>query len=273
MNARSLSVRVRLPLLLASLVIGGACSTETPRDGLDALFADELTVVDLTHTVSASAPYWPGPERSPFRHDTLAKHADSAPSMAAYALPEHFGTHLDAPVHFGAGQASVDEIPITDFFGPAVVIDVSAQASADADYVLTADDVLAWEARHGRIPAGSVVLMRSGWAARWSTAGAYFGRDDSGGMHFPGFAADAARLLVEERDIAGIGVDTGSVDPGNADGFPVHDIVNGSGRYHLENVANLERLPESGAFLIVAPVKIEGGSGGQVRVYAVLPDA
>ena len=190
--------------------------------------------------------------------------------MAAYAVPEHFGTHFDAPVHGGMGLPSVDLVPTSELFGPAVVIDVQDQARANEDYAVTADDVLAWEAEHGPIPAGSIVLMRSGWAERWTQGGAYYNRDDEGTLHFPGFGPDAARLLVEERDIAGIGVDTGSVDPGGTRGFPTHGIVNGSGRFHLENLADLSQLPESGAYLIVAPIKIEGGSGGQVRVFAVV---
>ena len=271
--ARPQTVRPAIACLaLACLVLAAGCSPDEPRaDTLAALFADDLEVVDLTHPVSANAPYWPGPARSPFTHDTIARHPDGAPSMAAYAVPEHFGTHFDAPVHGGMGQPSVDVVPVTELFGPAVVIDVTAQAANDPDYALTADDVRAWESEHGRIPGGAIVLMRSGWSSRWTAGAAYYNRDEAGRLHFPGFAVDAATMLVNERDIAGIGVDTGSVDPGNADGYPVHGIVNGSGRYHLENLADLGRLPASGAYLIVAPVKIEGGSGGQVRVFAVLP--
>ena len=242
-----------------------------PADRLGALFQDEVAVVDLTHAVSADAPYWPGPSESPFRHDTLSAHEDGAPSMAAYAAPEHFGTHFDAPVHGGMGLPSVDRVALAELFGPAVVVDVSEAAAADEDYALTRADLERWESLHGRIPAGAIVLMRSGWSARWAQGDRYYNRGADGRLHFPGFAEDAARFLVDERDIAGIGVDTGSVDPGNARGFPVHGIVNGSGRFHLENLADLSELPESGAFLIVAPIKIEGGSGGQVRVFAVVP--
>jgi len=250
-----------------------ACSPtdEAPADTLATLFADGMTVVDLTHAVSADAPYWPGPDRSPFRHDTLSAHADGAPSMAAYSAPEHFGTHFDAPVHGGMGLASVDRVPTSELFGPAIVIDVTASAASDEDYAVTADDLRAWESEHGPIPSGAIVLMRSGWAARWEQGDPYYNRGEDGRLHFPGFGEDAARFLVEERDVAGIGVDTGSVDPGNARGFPAHGIVNGSGRYHLENLADLGSLPEAGAYLIVAPIKIEGGSGGQVRVFAVVP--
>lgn len=259
-------------ILLATLaLVPWGCTPESSNDTITALFADSMTIVDLTHAVSADAPYWPGPAQSPFRHDTIAAHADGSPSMAAYAAPEHFGTHFDAPVHFGAGLASVDQIPATDLFGPAAIIDVTEKAAADEDYAVTADDVRMWESEHGPIPTGAIVVMRSGWAARWAHGDRYYNADADGRLHFPAFAEDAARFLVEERDVSGIGVDTGSVDPGNAAGFPVHEIVNGSGRFHLENLADLSALPESGAYLIVAPIKIEGGSGGQVRVFAVVP--
>jgi len=256
---------------LFTLLSVASCRPAPATDDLARLFADDLTVVDLTHSVSADAPFWPGPDQSPFRHDTLSAHEDGAPSMAAYAAPEHFGTHFDAPVHGGMGLPSVDQIPTQELFGPAVVIDVSVPASTDEDYALTAEDVLAWEAEHGAIPAGAIVLMRSGWPARWDEGDEYYNADAEGRLHFPGFAESAARLLVDEREIAGIGVDTGSVDPGNADGFPVHGIVNGAGYFHLENLADLRSLPASGSYLVVAPIKIQGGSGGQVRVFAVIP--
>ncbi len=258
--------------LFAIAVVQGCAPSDATHDPLvSELFADEIAIIDLTHTVSANAPFWPGPAESPFLHDTIAAHSDGAPIMASYAVPEHFGTHFDAPVHGGIGLSSVDRVPTTDLFGPAVVIDVTQQATANPDYAATQADIEAWEAEYGRIPDGAVVLLRSGWAERWTEGDAYYNQDGNGQPHFPGFAVDAARFLVSERRIAGIGVDTGSVDPGNADGFPVHGIVNGSGHFHLENLASLSDLPSSGAYLIVAPIKIEGGSGGQVRVFGVVP--
>jgi kynurenine formamidase len=259
-------------LAIGAAACGPAGDLGAPAtDRLDLLFADGIAVVDLTHPVSADAPYWPGPARSPFVHDTLSAHADGAPSMAAYAVPEHFGTHFDAPVHGGPGLPSVDRVPVQDLFAPAVVLDVTAAASTDPDYAVSADDVRAWESEHGRIPAGAVVLARTGWSRLWSEGAPYYGEGDDGRLHFPGFGAGAARFLVEEREVVGIGIDTGSVDPGDADGFPVHGIANGSGAYHLENLTELGSLPPVGAYLIVAPIKIEGGSGGQVRVFAVVP--
>lgn len=266
------TARHLLLALLPTVTFATACrsGTETGPDALEQLFSDQLTVVDLTHSVSADAPYWPGPERSPFVHDTLRANSDGSPAMAAYAVPEHFGTHFDAPSHGGAGLPSVDDVPPSGLFGPAVVVDVTDPARGNADYAVSRADLEAWEAAHGRIPDGAIVVMRSGWPARWDGGDAYYNQGEDGRLHFPGFGEDAARFLVDERDVAGIGVDTGSVDPGAADGFPVHGIVNGSGRFHLENLADLSALPEAGGYLIVAPIKIEGGSGGQVRVFAVI---
>ncbi len=192
--------------------------------------------------------------------------------MAAYSTPEHHGTHLDAPIHGADGQPSVDQLTAADLFGPAAVIDVSAKCEADPDYALSRQDVLDWEAEHGRLSPGAIVVMYTGWSTKWSNYDAYKNEDEAGRMHFPGFSSEAAQFLIDEREIRGIGIDDMSVDPAAAEGFPVHGIVNGSGKYHLENVANVHLLPATGAYLIVAPVKIEGGSGGQVRIFAAVPE-
>jgi len=188
-----------LALLLAACSTPADTPADEPADRLAALFADDMTVVDLTHAVSADAPYWPGPDRSPFVHDTLSAHEDGAPAMAAYAVPEHFGTHFDAPVHGGMGLASVDQVPPSDLFGPAVVVDVTTQVSEDEDYAVTADDIRAWEAVHGEIPAGAIVVMRSGWPSRWAQGDRYYNRGMDNRLHFPGFSEGAALFLTNER--------------------------------------------------------------------------
>lgn len=240
-------------------------------DRLKQLFEGELRIVDLTHALSADMPYWPGPERNPFVHDTIQAHYNGSPSMAAYRTPEHHGTHLDAPVHSREGEVSVDELVLESLFVPAVVIDIAEAASTDPDLALTLAQVKDWERTHGPVPARSVVFLRTGWGERWSEPDLYASVDSAGNLHFPGFSAEAAEYLVEERDISGIGIDALSVDPGVADTFAVHAVVNGAGRYQLENVANLEQLPPVGAYLVVAPIKIQGGSGGQVRLFAIIP--
>jgi kynurenine formamidase len=152
----------------------------------------------------------------------------------------------------------------------AVLLDIEAEAAADADYLLPATQIDQWEKRHGQIPEGAIVLLRTGWASRWPDAQSYRNQDASGSMHFPGFSAEAVERLIE-RKINGIGCDTMSVDCGASRDFAVHHLALGAGLYHLENLADLSELPEKGAFLIVAPIKLEGGSGGPVRVFALLP--
>ena len=271
---------VRFALVAMVVLAATAACADPDPDGssvsesgaLERIAAGTAEIVDLTHALSSDMPFWPNEaEANPFRHDTLAAHADGAPIMAALRTPEHHGTHLDAPVHGGPGLASVDELTPGDLFGPAAVVDISAAAARNPNYELSVDDLLSWESRNGRLPDGAIVLAYSGWSRRWDDPVAYRNADDEGAMHFPGFSPEAADFLVTERSIRGIGIDDFSVDPAAADGFPVHGIVNGSGRFHLENVANLHLLPEAGAFLIVAPIKIAGGSGGPVRIYAVLP--
>lgn len=183
---------------------------------------------------------------------------------------EHYGTHLDAPAHFAAGTATVDQIPAKKFFGPAVVLDARGEAAKDADYRLPAARIAEWERAHGRIPQGAVVLLRTGWSARWPDAQKYRNQDKQGKMHFPGFSDEAAKVLIE-RGVSGLGCDTLSVDYGASEDFSVHHLALGAGLYHLENLADLSEVPEAGAFLVVAPIKLEGGSGGPVRVFALLP--
>ena len=256
-------------LVIPLTIVVGSCAPADDR--LDRLFSGDLTVIDLTHALSATSPYWPNPAGNPFSHDTLAAHESGAPSMATYSTPEHHGTHLDAPIHGGDHQPSVDDLTAADLFGPAAVIDASGQAAADPDYLLAKQDLLDWEEEHGRLPEGVIVLMYTGWSRKWSDADAYRNLDSEGRLHFPGFSEEAARFLIDERQIRGIGIDNMSVDYGLSNDFAVHRIVNGSGKFHLENVADLHLLPPTGAYLIVAPIKIEGGSGGQVRIFAVVP--
>ncbi len=260
-------------VFLALAMTGCSPSVGGGADTLDQLFTGELEVIDLTHALSATMAFWPSPDGNPFRHDTLRAHADGSPAMAAYFTPEHHGTHLDAPVHSAEGQLSVDLLTPDDLFGPAAVIDISVQSRADQDYRVTLADVEAWELEHGPIPSGAIVLLYTGWADKYTDPVAYANLDDEGRLRFPGFSVEVAELLVNERDIRGIGIDNLSIDYGLSRDYAVHGIVNGAGKFQLENVANLGRVPTVGAYLIVAPIKIEGGSGGQVRIFAVLPSS
>jgi kynurenine formamidase len=195
-------------------------------------------------------------------------------SANAFCTPEHGGTHLDAPIHFSASGQTLEQIPVEQLIAPAVVIDVSGKAAADPDYRLSADDVREWEAKHGEIPRGTIVLLRTGWGTRWPDRMRYFGDDkpgDASNLHFPSFGKEAAALLVKERNVAAIGVDTASIDHGPSRDFVVHQIAAAANVPGFENLANLEEVPEKGAWVIALPMKIAGGSGGPLRIVALAP--
>jgi len=241
------------------------------RAALERLASGKLRIVDLTYPLNAESAFWPGENYQPFQLKTIATLERDGVLSKAFSMPEHLGTHLDAPNHFERNQPSVDQIPPEQLFAPGVVIDVSTPASMDADYRLTEADVGAWEQTHGRIADGAVVLLRTGWGRHWNNIVRYQNRDVQGRLHFPGFSAEAATLLIVERGAKGIGIDTLSIDYGLSRDFAVHHIVNRAGRYGLENVARLEQLPPRGFYLVAAPIKIETGSGGPARIFAIVP--
>jgi kynurenine formamidase len=236
---------------------------------LDEICSGKTRVLDLSYAINDKLVPWPGDEKW-FEARINATIEKNGYFSRSFWMLEHYGTHMDAPAHFPPGKATLDQIPVTQFFGPAVVLDVQAEAAKDVDHQLPAARVEEWENRHGRIPAGAIVLLRTGWAARWPDAQKYRNADAQGRMHFPGISVEAARLLIE-RQVSGLGCDTMSVDYGASQDFAVHRLALGAGLYHLENLADLSALPETGAFLVVAPIKLEGGSGGPVRVFALLP--
>lgn len=238
---------------------------------LDDLVSGRVSIVDLTWTLDDTNPYWPAENYEPFRLTTIATIEKNGVLSKAFYTPEHLGTHLDAPNHFEKNQRSVDEIEAGDLFAPGVVIDIAAQSENEADYRLALADVAAWEKTHGRIPDRAVVFLRTGWGRHWSNYARYKNQDVMGKMHFPGYSEEVARLLVNERKVRGLGIDTLSIDYGLSKDFIVHHVVNAAGRYGLENVARLEQLPPRGFFVFVAPVKIKSGSGGPTRITAVLP--
>jgi len=233
-------------------------------------------LVDLTHVFGTRTLYWPT-ATSGFQLQQLAFGQTPGGyfySSYAYAAPEHGGTHLDAPIHFHQGGLTADRIPLEQLIGPAVVIDVSAQAAKEPDYRLTLADVRGWERQHGTIPRGAFVLLRTGWGMRWPDARRYFGDDtpgDASKLHFPSFGVEAARYLVEERRVGALGADVASIDYGPSTDFMVHRVAAAAGVIGLENLTRLEALPAKGATIIALPMKIENGSGGPVRVVALVP--
>lgn len=263
-----------IPLLFAAACAAAPDAQDAPQRA--AFDPSAFVIVDLTHTLDENTLYWPTDPRR-FELERIAfGHTEAGYFYAAnaFSAPEHGGTHLDAPIHFAEGRRTADQVPVEQLVAPAVVIDITEKAAADRNYRLTREDVLAWEQEHGRIPAGSMVLLRTGWSRYWPNAREYLGDDtpgDASRLSFPSFGEDAARLLVEERRVGALGADVASIDYGPSMDFIVHRIAAESNVIGLENLTNLDRLPPTGAFVIALPVKIGGGSGGPVRVIALVP--
>jgi len=236
---------------------------------LDQIFSGKMRVLDLSYAINDKLVPWPGDEKW-FEAEANATVVKDGYFTRSFWMLEHYGTHLDAPAHFPPGRATIDQIPVKQFFGPAVVFDVCEQGVRNPDFQFGAAHIKEWEKRNGPISAGTIALLRTGWAARWPDAKSYRNQDARGKMHFPGFSAEAAKLLIE-RKVSGLGCDTMSVEYGASEDFALHRLTLGAGLYHLENLSDLSALPEKGAFLVVAPIKLEGGSGGPVRVFALLP--
>jgi kynurenine formamidase len=236
---------------------------------------DETKLIDLTYALDEQTVFWP--TNRPFIWEKAAWGRTANGYWYAsgdFSMSEHGGTHIDAPIHFAEGRLAVDEIPVQKLIAPAIVIDVRSAVEGNADYRLSMDDLEAWEARHGPIDQGAVVLMLTGWGTRWPDRMRYLGSStpsDPKTLHFPGFSKEAAEFLVKKRQVDGVGIDTPSIDYGSSRDFIVHQIINGANRYGLENVANLDKVPPKGAILVALPIKIRGGTGGPVRIIAILP--
>jgi kynurenine formamidase len=227
---------------------------------LEAALAPER-LVDLTQPLGPATVLWPGSR--PFEAVVEVDHDTHGAYARDLALPEHAGTHLDAPVHFARDGAATHELPLAALVRPAVRLDVRDLVRDDADYAVSAGEIEAIETHEGAIPPGSAVLVHTGWDRYAADPARYAGA-------FPGIGEDAARLLVERR-IAGIGIDTLGVDPGYATGFAAHRVTLPAGIWQLEGLVGLERVPVRGAWLVAAPLPIVDGSGAPARVFAILP--
>ncbi len=225
------------------------------------------SVLDLTHTLSPTFPIWPG--NAPIKVTNTSTVAKEGYYANKWELVEHHGTHLDAPAHFAPKGQTAELLEVSSLFVPAAVIDLRQKARRDADALVTIDDVKAWEKTHGRLPKECCVFLNSGWDAKAGDAQAFLGQDASKTLHFPGFSKEACEFLLKEREVAGLGVDTLSLDFGASKDFAVHKLWLGAGRWGLECVANLSKLPPAGAMVFVGAPKVIGASGGPTRVLAV----
>ena len=227
-------------------------------------------VVDLTHNLNDHSPNWEGTDKSPFSAKNLGSIEHDGYYSRTFATQEHYGTHLDAPAHFAKGMWTVDQIPAERLVRPLVVLNVSAKTVGHPDYELTVQDIAEYEAQHGEIPDGAVVMVYTGWDDRWDAPNAFRNAAADGVPHFPGYSLEAAQFLVKTRNVVGLGIDTMSIDPGASKTYPVHQFTAKESVYQLENVANLGLLPPAGATVVVAPIKLENGSGGPVRLLALV---
>jgi kynurenine formamidase len=264
-----MNIKHDLSLLAAALALVSA-----PAAAFDAA---SYRIVDLSHAYGEETLYWPSRPADQFQLEQLAYGETPGGyfySANRFCSPEHGGTHLDAPIHFARDHRTVDQLPLAQLVALAIRIDVREQAAKDRSYRLQVDDVLRFERKWGTIPRGAIVLLQTGWSRFWPDRKTYFGSEsteDASGLDFPSYGADAARLLVEQRGAALLGVDTASIDFGRSKDFTVHRIAAAANVGGLENLTNLDQLPESGFSVIALPMKIHGGSGGPVRVIALVP--
>jgi kynurenine formamidase len=260
-----------MTLVSAMALVAGACQqAPAPADGtrpapppVPAGMPAPQTIIDLGHALSEKSPTWTGGPL--FSHKV-----EKGPGyiVGTFSTDEHFGTHFDAPMHFG-GEWSVDKVPAERLtLVPGVSVQLGAKVLANEDYRVTRADIEAYEKEHGRIPDGAVVFIATGWESRWGDPVKYR-NERSKVKHFPGLSLEAANFLAVDRKVAGIGIDTLSVDYGPSTEFEVHRATQPRNVYHIENATNLGRLPPKDFRVIVAPVKVEGGSGAPTRVFAV----
>jgi kynurenine formamidase len=266
----------RTPIILVAFLTV-ACSSSSPSGTPGGSSFPRGQLVDLSHPYDATTIFWPTSDR--FR---LEKTFDGVTPQGYYYAAnnffsaEHGGTHLDAPVHFSRGGQSVDQIPLDRFFGEAVVVDVTPQSNSDSDYQVTVDDLQGAEREQGQIPANVILLIRTGFSARWPDAARYLGTAERGeaavrNLHFPGLHPDAARWLIANRPVKAVGIDTASIDYGQSSLFETHRILFERSVPAFENLTALDRLPLRGASLVALPMKIGGGSGAPLRAVAIVP--
>jgi kynurenine formamidase len=226
-------------------------------------------VLDLTHVLSPTFPIWPSAVNFPIKITNSATVAKDGYFANKWEVVEHHGTHLDAPAHFAPKGLTAEQLDPLSLIVPAAVIDIRERARKDADALVGVDDLKAWEKTNGRLPKQCGVFLNSGWDAKVGDTKEFLGQDDSKTLHFPGFSKEACAFLLNEREVAGLAVDTLSLDFGPSKDFAVHKLWLGAGKWGLECVANLSKLPSAGATVFVGAPKVRGASGGPTRVLAV----
>lgn len=233
--------------------------------------------IDLTWSFDENTVYWPTNVK--FSHDTVFYGINDKGyfySSFKYSAEEHGGTHFDAPIHFAQGGRTIEQITVQELTGPAIVVDVSEQAALNRDYLISTHDFVNWEKKYGRIPDQTIVLLNTGFGKFWNDHEKYTGTTKSGTvgvdeLHFPGLDPEAAKWLVEERKINAVGLDTPSIDYGQSKDFQTHRFLCAHNVTAYENIANLGQVPPTGSYLVVAPMKIRGGSGSPLRLFAWVP--
>ncbi len=261
-------------VLMLFLLIFAACEKPQP-DLLEIL--DNGKWIDLTYSFDENSVYWP--TNIPFVHDTVFYGINDQGyfySSFKFSAEEHGGTHFDAPIHFGEGKNTIEQIPFKQLMGKGIVVDVSKQAADNRDYLVSVDDFIEWEKSYGRIPDNAIVMLRTGWGQFYHEKEKYTGTLKTGPeavaeLHFPGLSAAAADWLIIERKIDAVGLDTPSIDYGQSKDFQAHRILCAGNMTVYENIANLEQVPPKGSFIIALPMKIKGGSGAPLRIAAFVP--
>lgn len=261
------------PATLLSVLLTGlsltAVSAQSEADTASRQTIPVGNIVDLTHTLTEDFPYNPvSGVYYPFEIDAQTTVNADGVASNEWKIHEHIGTQIDAPSHFSAAGKSLEQLSVENFIAPLAVIDISGRARRDPDTMVTVDDIRTWEQRYGRLPQGAAVFMRSGWDRKVADPQAFVNLDASNTMHAPGFAPAAAEFLIRERSVAGIGVDTLSIDAGNSKTFPVHKSWLRADKWGVECVANLDQVPPAGATVFVGASKVEGATGGPVRLIA-----
>lgn len=226
-------------------------------------------VVELSHLISSQMPVWPGDPEPLF--EQRADITDDGYFLRRFSLSEHAGTHITAPSTFYPNGKTIDQYSSEELLKPATVIDVRAQCQGNKDYALRVGDLIDWESIYGCFPNGCIALLLTGWSCKWHDPPGYLGIDENGTLHFPGFGVDAASFLTEERGAAGLGTDTAGLEPGIDDSFAVSRLLLAQPRIALENLANLEQLPPTGAIIMIGALRLIGGSGSPAAVTALLP--